>query len=138
MKRLSFNKKISWRWCLAILSVHCLLGCSSVPKPTPQYRMAEMPKTIRLETAGGRSRSILLEENGTTGYLWAAFYDQKACRVTVEHLSPVDNGMVGVPGQARVTMTPLGSAEAVVTLKYMRSWEPKSPAKVVEVVIRPN
>ena len=123
---------------MVMVFAHCLLGCTSVKETTPQYRMADVPKTITLDMAGARSRSILLEENATTGYMWAASYDKEQCKVNVEHLSPANNGMVGVPGQARVTLTLLGDKETVVTLKYMRSWETKAPAKVVEVVIRPN
>ena len=136
MKHLRNTSK--WSSYIALATTLCLLGCSSVKAPVLQYHISEVPKSIILDASENHPRSILLEENGTTGYLWAAFFDKESCQVKVEHLSPVDNGMVGVPGQARVTLTPLGKKETVVTLKYMRSWEPNTPAKTFEIVIRSN
>lgn len=122
-----------------------LTACSSTEKKETQkmdtndvskvYRMYEWPAEISFDLTVGNSERFILGENGTTGYLWNAEFDETVCKVTLERLPPEekDEMLCGAPGEVMVSIEPLCAGESDITLKYMRSWEPNDPAHVIKI-----
>lgn len=102
-----------------------------------EYKMYEWPETLSFELEPGTAERFILGENGTTGYLWNAEFDKKACKVVLERLPfKGDDRLCGAPGKVMVSIEPLVKGESDITLKYMRSWEPESPAHTINVHLK--
>lgn len=104
-------------------------------KPEPKQQLL----VLRIEK--GKSATITLRENITTGFSWAAKYDAKLCKVEIVHRGPENTGgepLCGAPGKAVVTVTLLADAPADLVLEYRRPWEKDSPpAKVLYYAVVP-
>lgn len=84
--------------------------------------------------------SVVLDENVTTGYAWTCEVDGSAVKAAGdEPLSAEDLGkqeaanLAGSPAAHLFEFAPSGSGEAVITLRYERSWEDVAPEKTVVV-----
>ena len=95
-----------------------------------------------LQIEKGKSATITLRENITTGFSWAAKYDAKLCKVEITHRGPENTGgepLCGAPGKAIVTVTLLTEGAADLTLEYRRPWEKDTPpAKVLYYAVVPK
>ena len=104
----------------------------------------EAPKQqlLVLRVEKGKSATITLEENVTTGFEWMAKYDAKLCKVEITHRGPENADGVplcGAPGKAVVTVRLLTDAPADLTLEYRRPWETDvPPAKVLYYAVVPG
>jgi len=85
-----------------------------------------------IEVASGDRWIFELEENVTTGFEWTCDCDDGDVEVLIEHVpGRAENGMVGVPGKAKVTIRVHRGYDGPSTLKfsYRRRWEKIAPAK---------
>ena len=100
------------------------------------------PKPLVLRIEKGKSATITLRENITTGFRWLAKYDAKLCKVEIDHRGPENAGdppVCGAPGKAVITVTLLTDAPAELTLEYRRPWEKDTPpAKVLYYAVVPE
>lgn len=105
-------------------------------KPEPKEQL------LVLKIEKGKSATITLRENVTTGFQWMAKYDAKLCKVEITHRGPEKTGDVplcGAPGHAVITVTLLTDAPADLTLEYRRPWEKDAPpAKILYYAVVPE
>ena len=108
--------------------------------PANQQKPKEHLLVLQIEK--GKSATITLRENITTGFSWAAKYDAKLCKVEIAHRGPENTGgepLCGAPGKAVVTVTLLTDAPADLTLEYRRPWEKDTPpAEVLYYAVVPK
>ena len=122
---------------LALLFVCAAFAFAAEPaKPEPK------PQLLVLRIEKGKSATVTLRENVTTGFRWTAKYDAKLCKVEIAHRGPDNTGgepVCGAPGKAVVTVTLLTDAPADLTLEYRRPWEKDTPpAKVLYYAVVPE
>ena len=95
----------------------------------------EAPKPVEY-SADGRSVSIALTENGTTGYRWK-------CKINDENIvglsgdkfiNTADPMLMGAPGTRVFTFTSKTVGKTTVELSYLREWE-NIPIETVTVEI---
>lgn len=100
-------------------------------------KMYEWPEEISFEMEIGKPERFILEENGSTGYIWHAEADEKVCGVALQRLPRVmeDGGLCGAPGEVQVTINPIAAGESDITMRYMRSWEPDDPAHLIKIYV---
>ena len=100
------------------------------------------PQTMVLRIEKGKSATITLKENVTTGFRWLAKYDAKLCKVEIAHRGPENAGdppVCGAPGTAVITVRLLTDAPAGLTLEYRRPWEKDTPpAEVLHYAVVPE
>ena len=119
------------------LFVVCAALASAAPgSETPKQQL------LALRVEPGRSATITLRENITTGFRWMAKYDPALCKVEIAHRGPENPSsepVCGAPGRAVITVTLLTDAPADLTLEYLRPWEKDTPpAKVLYYAIIPG
>ena len=110
---------------LAVLCACSAVSCASEktePAPPPVFSFKTLSPDYKAKVKRGGTFVFELEENMTTGYSWTASADPKLAEVRLEHL-PASSDLIGAPGRARVSVRPLTSSPAVVTLLYIRPWE---------------
>ena len=112
-------------------------GSADALKAGATYSLDTLPKELSAKLPKGKSVSFFLGENTTTGYSWAAEFDEKACAVKTEHQSGAA-GRLGAGGRCAVEITSLADAPTRVNFAYRRPWEKdKEPAQKLTVVINP-
>ena len=129
-------RKIARRALVACLAMAALLlaGCAAGSQDEragvdlPSGRLSYAPDVL----------SVVLDENATTGYAWTCAVEGSAVEPSLdEPLSAEDMGeadaLAGAPAAHLFEFVPVGSGEAVVTLRYERSWETVEPAKTVVI-----
>ena len=93
-----------------------------------EFKFKNPQRDIALDAGPGDEIEIELTENGTTGFLWYADYDDALCRVEIEHEGPERNdGRAGVPGKAEIEIEPLAAKPMAIVLEYKRNWEKGVP-----------
>ncbi len=81
--------------------------------------------------------TIVLEENGSTGYKWnCKISDDKILVLTADdyYVANVPKGMVGAPGKRAFTFKGLAEGETTVSFSYERDWE-KGSVETVTVKV---
>ena len=115
--------------------------CAALAAAAEPAKPAE-PKPLVLRIEKGKSVTIKLRENVTTGFRWLAKYDAKLCKVEIDHRGPENAGdppVCGAPGKAVITVTLLTDAPADLTLEYRRPWEKDAPpAKTLYYAVVPQ
>ncbi len=130
-------------------SIVLFAGCCSCESCNKAEPCADAPGSASVSAQAdaialkpGESHVIVLEENATTGFEWAAKVEGDKVTAEVEHLGPVETNppLCGAPGSAKVTITAKDgfSGEATVTLSYRRPWEGGETAETrkIKVVAR--
>ena len=82
----------------------------------------------------GKTFVIRLEENPTTGYSWKYAIADPAIAANVEDryvASDASGKLVGSGGTRILTFEGKKAGTTTITLKYLRSWEPNSPASTI-------
>ena len=114
--------------------------CAALSSAAEPAKPSEQLLVLRVEK--GKSATITLKENVTTGVRWLAKYDEKLCKVEIAHRGPENAGdppVCGAPGKAIITVTLLTDAPADLTLEYRRPWEKDAPpAKVLYYAVVPQ
>ncbi len=105
------------------------------------FFFGNLPEKITAAIPLGEDVEFELEENGTTGYQWAAVFDAGECKVELDHRGPrVDKGLAGAPGRVEVELEPRKTGTVRGKLVYRRSWEKDVPpiyTVEVEILVRP-
>ena len=113
---------------------------ASAAEPAKPAEAKQQLLVLRIEK--GKSATITLKENVTTGFRWLAKYDAALCKVEIAHRGPANPGnppVCGAPGKAIVTVTLLTDAPADLTLEYRRPWKKDTPpVKVVRYAVLPE
>ena len=114
----------------------CAVFASAAEAAKPQEQLL----VLRIEK--GKSATVTLRENVTTGFQWMAKYDAKLCKVEITHRGPEKTGDVplcGAPGHAVITVRLLTDAPVDLTLEYRRPWEKDAPpAKILYYAVVPE
>lgn len=121
-----FAKIIAWIMSI-IISICSFFGISISSKPVSD-EMIQYAKD-------GKSVSIVLEENGTTGYRWAVTNaNDKIAKLTKDDffIPAESQGMAGAPGTRVFTYSVVSQGVTTVVLSYERSWE-STPIRVITV-----
>lgn len=112
---------------LTLLLMLVLTGCAF------ERHYAVVPEKDQvLEVASGDRWIFTLEENATTGYEWDYSCDDDDVEVRIDHIAGESkDGMVGVPGKAKVVIRIHRGYDGPSTVKfvYRRQWEKAKPAK---------
>ena len=122
----------------------CLLALSLLPfaAATAAEPAGPKPQLLVLQVEKGKTATITLPENVTTGFEWIAKYDGALCKVEIAHRGPEKTGgapTCGAPGKAMITVRLLTDAPADLTLEYRRPWEKDNPpARVLYYAIVPK
>jgi len=124
---------------LPVILFACAAIASAAEPARPEDRKSQL---LVLQVEKGKSATITLRENATTGFEWMAKYDAKLCKVEIAHRGPEKTGnppVCGAPGKAVVTVTLLTDAPADLTLEYRRPWEKDNPpAQVLYYAVVPK
>ena len=114
MKRLS----------VAVASV-AVAASAAVPfKNGTRFALDDVPVELIVERRVGESVRFALEENGTTGYQWAAEWNTNECEVVLDHRGPGgDQRVCGAAGTLNVAVTSKIHTPARIEFAYKRSWE---------------
>ncbi|MGB9665944.1 MAG: protease inhibitor I42 family protein [Candidatus Cryosericum sp.] len=93
------------------------------------------------ETTVGKTFTITLDANATTGYTWSQTVSEPNIVVYVTHayeVTPRDPQVVGGGGTDTFTFKAVGKGTTTITLSYARPWESVPPAqtKTITVTVR--
>lgn len=80
--------------------------------------------------------NIVLEENGTTGYLWSQeAQEDNVIKLTEDKtLTSSEKNVLGAPSTRVFTFKPLAEGKTILTFSYARSWEDE-PIRVVKISV---
>jgi inhibitor of cysteine peptidase len=86
-------------------------------------RVAKNDKII--ETAAGKSFTISLDSNPTTGYQWqiAREMDTGLLELIGSQYIATKTGIVGAPGKEQWHFKAIKEGKAIISFSYARSWE---------------
>ena len=87
-----------------------------------------------IETQAGKSFTILLEANATTGYQWQFTkpLDESMLQLLSSDYLTDRTGLVGAGGKQVWVLKALKAGKTSVYFKYMRSWEKNNPPEKEE------
>lgn len=90
-----------------------------------------------ISAAVGDTITFTAEENGSTGYVWAATFDAAVLEEGESSYAAknTDPNIVGAPGVRTMTFKVKAAGKTTLSLKNARSWESSSPAQQVDVVV---
>lgn len=91
------------------------------------YTLSAVPQELVAHAPKGAPVRFVLEENGTTGYVWQWESNPSECEVAVER-RPAESGLAGAPGKLSVVVTSRVQTPARVEFRYCRPWEKGVPA----------
>lgn len=100
------------------------------------YPLASVPSELIARAPAGTPVRFVLEENGTTGYIWEIDSNTNECEIVAEHRGTAANGLAGAPGKMSVTVTSKVQTPARVEFRYRRPWEKGvKPIKSVRFIL---
>ncbi len=144
------------RWSTPAVIV--LLACASLLLLKASLAAAEKYVVVGEQQAGTVAKIELSQlliiqlpaQQGSTGYGWTiAQFDKSLCKL--EELSDdqvkqlqdggvlpktKDTGLIGAVKPQFFQLTPLKKGTSQILLQYVRSWEPKTPAKEFSLTVR--
>ena len=122
-------------------------GCSTDPILTePDLDVEQAPDADSvLDTASepigvvvGKTLTISLESNPTTGYMWQSEFDSEFLELVSSEFTS-DSAAIGSPGVENFEFKALKQGETEVTMIYKRSWENEYLDKqIIPVKISPQ
>jgi inhibitor of cysteine peptidase len=106
------------RWCTFLLGSLLLAGCAS---DTPKSDEGNSGSDVTVRA--GRTFTISLEGNPTTGYKWEVVeYDERVLKLTGEDFS-TSSDRIGAGGIQEFTFTASKSGTTTVELVHRKPWE---------------
>ena len=102
---------------------------AAVPlKNGTRFALNDVPGELVVERRAGEPVRFALEENGTTGYQWAAEWNTNECEVVLEHRGAVAKNergemLCGAAGTLDVAVTSKIYTPARIEFVYRRPWE---------------
>ena len=129
--------------CAAVAAYSGLAGTMAELKNGQDFAFDDLPEEMSVQLKRGGSVRFLMEENGTTGYLWEAVYSTNECTVVIEHRGAPEPKegepmLCGAPGKAAVKIVKNAAVQSpsLVEFHYRRNWEKGvKPIKTVRVVL---
>ena len=115
-------------WCVTLALV-AVTATAAVPfRDGTRFALNDVPGELAVERRAGESVRFVLEENGTTGYLWAAEWNTNQCEVVLEHRGAAVKSARGEPlcgaaGALDVAVTSKISRPVLIEFAYRRPWE---------------
>ena len=97
------------------------------------FSLAKVPSALNATLAPHQDIDLMLEENGSAGYAWKAFYDPRLCSVSIEHKRPEYATPDGAGGYAKIEIEPVSAASFSVTLNYVTNQQNAVPLKSMKV-----
>lgn len=89
-----------------------------------------------INTSIGKSFSISLPSNPTTGYSWKVVrIDKTMLDLTNEDYKPPKSGLIGAGGIQIWQFKPIKKGKTILKLAYQRPWENKKPLKTAAYCI---
>ncbi len=108
--------------------------CIFASHPAPAQTNDPNNTSQIIKVKKGNSFSVVLDSNPTTGYQWMYLMDPKEEKVKLVKSSYIVNPskpkMVGVGGKQTLIFKAVKTGETRIILEYVRSFEPKNPAKI--------
>jgi len=97
---------------------------------------SNVPKSVISEV--GKTFTVSLESNPTTGYSWTAEVDSEFLKVADETFKS-DSNLIGAGGVQTFEFEALKTGQTKMTMKYMRPWENEAINKYeIAVTINPK
>ena len=92
------------------------------------FTLKDVPGELVVERRAGEPVRFVLEENGTTGYLWAAEWNTNECEVALDHRGAAEKNergerLCGAAGTMDVAVTSKIYTPARIEFSYRRPWE---------------
>ena len=116
-------------WCMT-LALGALTATAAVPfKDGTMFALRDVPEELVVERRAGEPVRFVLEENGTTGYQWAAEWNASECEVALDHRGPAETmnvqgeHLAGAAGTLDVAVTSKIYTPARIEFAYRRPWE---------------
>lgn len=104
----------------------------SSPSPAQTYDPNNTKQNVKIKK--GNSFQVVLDSNPTTGYQWMYLMDPQEEKVKLVKssyiINPSNPKMVGVGGKETLIFKAMKTGETRIILEYVRSFEPKKPAKI--------
>jgi len=98
-----------------------------------EYTQSTAPAAVKAMLHKDQSIEFSIQEDSTTGFVWAATYDKDRCEVLVEH-KPAESTMgITKPGKAKIKIVSLTDKAFTVELDCSKPWERKdNKGKIVK------
>ena len=127
-------RNLPLRWCASLLVSLFLVGCAS-DSPDSDEGNSGSDVTVRV----GRTFTINLEGNPTTGYRWEVVeYDERMLKLTGEDYTS-SSDRIGAGGIQEFTFTASQAGRTKVELVYRRPWEKDvEPLRTFTAKVRVN
>ena len=127
------------RPCAAVLIGVLLSGCRSRQGFTPPRPQRGGKEGGQIEAVAGKTFTVTLESNPTTGYRWRLVspLDESVVRLLDTKYEPRRPGLLGAGGLERWTFRAEHAGRADIRLEYVRPWEKGvPPARTARFTIR--
>lgn len=111
---------------------------AAVPfKNGTRFALKDVPGELVVERRAGEPVRFALEENGTTGYQWAAEWNTNECEVILDHRGPGgDQRVCGAAGTLNVAVTSKIYTPARIEFAYRRPWEKGvKPIRALKLIV---
>ena len=124
------------------LAVFASVASAAVPfKNGTVFPLADIPGELVVERRTGESVCFALEENGTTGYLWAVDWNTNECEVVLDRRGAAAKGpngefLCGAAGTLDVSVTSKTCTPVRIEFAYRRPWEKDvKPIRALRLIV---
>ncbi|WP_176012063.1 protease inhibitor I42 family protein [Victivallis sp. Marseille-Q1083] len=118
---------------LLLLGAGCASWSDDVQSPVPVVISPDQQNPI-LHLRVGQTIALELEENPTTGYRWTGeIIPADVAELTQDEYKVPDSPLMGAPGKREYKLKALKAGKATWQLRYVRSWEPDTPAEQLKI-----
>ena len=114
--------------CMVVALVAAEASAAAQFKNGTAFALKDVPGELVVERRAGEPVRFVLEENGTTGYLWAAEWNTNECEVALDHRGAAEKNergerLCGAAGTMDVAVTSKIYTPARIEFSYRRPWE---------------
>jgi predicted secreted protein len=106
---------------------------------TSRSNITHTSTTMAVNTTTGKTFNVTLGSNPTTGYQWqvAGIGDTNLVKFMQSTYVPPQSNLLGAPGKQILTFEALKQGRTIISLGYVRPWEPWNIAdsKIIDVTI---
>ena len=122
---------------VAVAMVAAVASAAEPLKNGTRFAMKDVPEELVVERRAGEPVRFALEENGTTGYLWAAEWNTNECEVVLDHRGPGgDQRICGAAGTLDIAVTSRIYTPARIEFAYRRPWEKDvKPIRTLKLIL---
>ena len=122
---------------VAVAMVAAVASAAEPLKNGTRFAMKDVPEELIVERRAGEPVRFALEENGTTGYQWAAEWNTNECEVVLDHRGPGgDQRVCGAAGTLDIAVTSRIYTPARIEFAYRRPWEKDvKPIRTLKLIV---